>query len=98
VCLLLYFKLFPPAALSLSVSTSAYFNFIDLIILQLRANTALTLGLASFCKAVNRFSLHRLLPNKKNNIRAFLGTDLEKEHDKYNVRKKKNNSRGREEY
>jgi hypothetical protein len=38
-----------------------------------------------------------LLPNKKNKIRAFLGTDLEKEHDKYNVKKEKNNGRGREE-
>ena len=52
-------------SLSLFLSTSAYFNFIDLIILQLRTNTVLTLGLASYCKAVNRFSLHRLLPNKK---------------------------------
>ena len=83
----------PALSLSLSLffflSTSAYFNFIDLIILQLRANTTLTLGLASYCRAVNRFSLHRLLPNKKNEIRAFLGTGLEKEHDKYNVRKKR---------
>lgn len=79
----------PALSCSLSLSTSAYFNFIDLIMLQLRANTTLTLGLASYCKAVNRFSLHRLLPNKKNEIRAFLGTGLEKEHDKYNVRKKK---------
>lgn len=84
MCLLLYLQFY----LSVSLSTSAYFNFID-IILQLRANTTLTLGLASYCKAVNRFSLHRLLPNKKNEIRAFLGTGFEKEHDKYNVRKKK---------